>query len=268
MPVKKQNWAHARKNAINAALRQSVSLQVSRLLEAEGKKIESHRGKIKPILKRSMDYVQSYQLLEEIKDEDSPALTVHLSVGLFNTELTGALYRLGVGSEKISVKTGIVLLIGEKNLERDGRSLPFDEFQPASESMILEIFRENKIEVLDRSLVAGMAHEDSLKKALKGDIKSGIAVGIQCGVEAVVMGTAISRELPPDLKRPDKHTTQVNISLRLIRVDKGSVVGVSSEFAKGYGANRDESEWEAMSKATSKLSDILIKQITSLWKNG
>lgn len=267
--VSNENWASARKAAIAAAMHQAVAIQLSRLLGAEGKNFEDHQDALENILSNSVDYVQSYQIVEEIENKQEKSTTVRLLAGLFNAELTEALYNEGVlGSKKIAGKTRIVILIGEKNFEGDGRTLPFGEFEPISEALLAKAFNEGEIDVLGRFTVEEKAAPESLEMALKGDIKAAIAVGIQCGVEGVIMGTAISRELPPNPQNPSGISTQANISLRLIRVDKGAVVGINSAFSKGEGATKEESEREAMSKASEEVGKFFIKQIKSLWKDG
>lgn len=267
--VSDANWASARKAAIDAAMCQAVTIQLSRLLGAEGKNFEDYQDALEKILSESVDYVQSYQIMEEIENNEEKSTTVRLQAGLFNAELTEALYNEGIlGSKKISGKTRIAILIGEKNFEGDGRTLPFGEFEPISEALLAKVFIEGEIDVLGRFTVEEKAAPESLEKALNGDIKAAIAVGMQCSVEGVITGTAISRELPPDPQNPNQVSTQVNISLRLIRVDKGAVVGISSEFSKGDGATKEDSEREAMAKASAKVGKFFIKQIKDLWKNG
>ncbi len=261
-----ENWALARKKAIKIAMRDAVAIQLTRMLELEEKIFDQYKNDLDPILRKSASYVQSYQILEETMNEEENLLTLRLNTGLYNTALAEVLYRVGISSDKTPAEIRIILLIGEKNLVDDGRVLAFNEFEPISEILLADYFQQKDIHVLDRSDVSEIVDESKLKRAMRGDIKAAIAVGIQCGVEVVIMGTATSRERPPNPDNPSLHTTQANISLRLIRVDKGSVVGVSSEFATGYGADSKESELEAMSKASSKLGDFFVKQITNLWE--
>ncbi|MBI5187165.1 MAG: hypothetical protein HZA01_15785 [Nitrospinae bacterium] len=264
-----ENWAAARKTAIDAALRQAVAIQLRRLLEPEGRKFEDHKDVLEKLISEGVDYAQSYKIMEEVENKEEKSLMVRLHAGLFNAELTEALYNSGVlGSRNTPGKISIALLIGEKNFEGDGRTLPFQEFEPISEALLSSILTKGEVTVLERASVAEMAAPENLDKALKGDIKAAIAAGIQCGVDGVIMGTAISRELPPDPQNPGRVSAQANISLRLIRVDKGAVVGVSSEFSNGAGATKEESEKEAMAKASAKVGQVFIKQIKGLWKDG
>jgi len=262
------NWARGRKRALTAAMRQAVTTQLTRMLDARGKTFDSYRGPLKKILENSSAYVQSYQVLDETRDEEAKTLTIRLNTGLFNRELAEALYRTGaIRLRQGHAMTRVVLLIGEKNLEEDGRLLPFDEFEPISEAVLTQILSNNKMEVLDRYFVSQASSAFYPERAVKGDIKAAIAVGVQCGVDAVIMGTSISRALPPNPRKPGLNSVRVNVSLRLIRVDKGAVVGARSEFATGFGIDQEESERDAFKKAFAKLGDFFVRQIQNLWKD-
>jgi len=101
---------------------------------------------------------------------------------------------------------------------------------------------------------------------MQGDMEAAMNVGVQSSAEAVIMGTAISRKLPPNPHKAGEIATQANISLRLIRMDKGAVVAARSEFATAFGATEEESEREAMKAVSLKLGDFFEKQIKDIWK--
>ncbi len=261
------NWALAKEKALDTAMRQAVAIQLARMTKSEKKNFDAEEVDLESILEYGTDYVQSYQVLEETKNEYDKLFIIRIKIGLFNTALAKALYELGAKSQEAPAETRVILLIGERNLEEDGRKLPFSEFEPISEPILSRIFLENELTILDRVTVSEMANEVELRKAVKGNIKAAITVGAQCGVSAVIMGTAISRELPPNPQNPDQYATQVSLSLRLIRVDKGAVVGARSELATGYSEDLEASELEAMTKASSKLGDFFANIVENLWEN-
>ena len=261
------NWALAKEKALDTALRQAVAIQLAHMTKSETKNFDTEEVDLESILEYGTDYVQSYQILEETRNVYDNLFIIRLKIGLFKTELAEALYELGAKSQKAPAETRILLLIGEKNLVEDGRQLPFSEFEPISEPILSRIFLENDLHLLSRTTVSEMANEVELRKAVKGDIKAAITVGAQCGVSAVIMGTAISRELPPNPQKPDYAATQVSLSLRLIRVDKGAVVGASSELTNGFGEDLETSELEAMTVASTKLADFFVNLVENLWQN-
>lgn len=264
--VRDENWALARESAIDQALRQAVAHRLSQILDAEKVNSGSHEAALETILEESDAYVQSYQIIEEVKDTREKTLVLRLSAGLFNSELAKTLFQLGIGSEKVPGKTKTVLIMGEKNLREDGRELPFEEFQSISEDLLREFFQEKGVKVLHRTELLELADKESLQKSLSGDMEAAMSVGVQAGAEAVILGTAISRKLPPNPKKAGEIAIQANISLRLIRMDKGAVVAARSEFATAFGATEIDSEKEAMKAASLKLGDFFEKQIKELWR--
>ena len=101
---------------------------------------------------------------------------------------------------------------------------------------------------------------------LQGDTNLAATLAKKLGAEIVITGKAVAK-VATGINLGGMKSCQANITARVIKADVATVIATGSQHAAYPHIDEVSGGMEAIKKASNKLSDELISQITQRWKD-
>lgn len=254
----------ARDQATDDALRNAVEQTLGTFVQASTL-VQNYTLVEDNIMSWTNGYVRSHRIINEgLTDASTYEVTIEAVVELANLKndwesVQNLLNRLG--------NPRIMFMIDEQNI---GMTPNWSNYlsvdMNVAETALLDKFIQNGFECVDPTTVRQNLKQEQAAAILQGDTKMAAAIATKLGAEVIVTGKAIAK-VATGINLGGMKSCQANITARVIKADVATVIATGSQHAAYPHIDEMTGGMEAIKKATTKLSDELIAQVTKKWKD-
>lgn len=254
----------ARDQAIDDALRKAVEQSLGTFVQASTL-VQNNMVVEDNILAWTDGYVRSHRILSEgLADPSTYEATIEAVVELANLKndwesVQNLLNRMG--------NPRIMFMIDEQNI---GQTTSWQNYPSVdmnvTETELLNKFITNTFECVDPATVRQNLKREQAAAVLQGDTQMAAAIAKKLGAEVIVTGKTVAK-VATGINLGGMKSCQANITARVIKADVATVIATGSQHAAYPHIDEVTGGTEAIKKATTKLADELITQITKKWKD-
>jgi len=248
------DYAMARDEAIEDALRNAVEQAVGALLDSEtilqNEDLLSDR-----IYTHSRGYIERYSIIREGNRGGLYRVSIRALVS--KGAIKDNLVAMGILNQRVNLPR-VMFLIGEENLAFGTEKLR------SSEQKLLETFQKRGVRVVDPNIVRRKIQRSQAIHALEGDIKAARRLGMQYGAEIVVLGKAVASESGTVLGTK-LHSFHGNLALRAVRTDTGEIIATASGTANAAHIDFNTGTSIALGRAAARAGEELLARISESW---
>lgn len=259
-----EDKALARDQAIDDALRKAVEQTLGTFVQASTL-VQNYMLVEDNIMSWTNGYVRSHRIINEgFADAATYEVAIEAVVELANLKndwesVQNLLARMG--------NPRLMFIIDEQNI---GQVSNWSDYlavdMNATETALLDKFIQNGFECVDPATVRQNLKQEQAAAILQGDTKMAATLATKLGAEVIVTGKAIAK-VATGINLGGMKSCQANITARVIKADVATVIATGSQHAAYPHIDEVTGGMEAIKRATNKLSDELIEQITKKWKD-
>ncbi len=254
----------ARDQAIDDALRKAVEQTLGTFVQASTL-VQNNMMVEDNILSWSDGYVRSHRIINEgLTDPSTYEVSIEAVVELANLKndwesVQNLLNRMG--------NPRIMFMIDEQNI---GQTTSWQNYlsvdMNVTETALLNKFITNEFECVDPAMVRQNLKREQAAAVLQGDTQMAAAIAKKLGAEVIVTGKTVAK-IATGINLGGMKSCQANITARVVKADVATVIATGSQHAAYPHIDEVTGGTEAIKKATTKLADELITQITKKWKD-
>ncbi len=263
------NPAASRERALDDALRRAVEQAVGIQVSADTL-TEQYRVIHDKILAQSSGYIKTYRIVSE--KQANGLFRIKISAEVAAGSLRSDLQALGL-LQVLAERPSLMIIMEEKVLGRFGAVIRDDAVQVRSwqdigqsEASLIEAFIHSGFRVVDSETVKGNLSRRQALLILNGDNQAASAAGLQAGAQIVIVGKAMAKNAPANIRNSNMQSIQATVQARAIRSDDAAVI--TSRSVHRAKAHIDEMQGSAMAleAAGRELADVMGRDILNKWK--
>ena len=254
----------ARDQALDDALRKAVEQTLGTFVQASTL-VQNSMVVEDNILAWTNGYVRSHRIISEgLTDPSTYQVNIEAVVEVANLKndwesVQNLLNRMG--------NPRLMFMIDEQNI---GETSNWQNYlsidMNMTETTLLDKFIQNGFECVDPSTVRQNLKQEQAAAILQGDTKMAATIAKKLGAEVIITGKAVSK-VATGINLGGMKSCQANVTARVIKADVATVIATASQHAAYPHIDEVTGGMEAIKKATTKLADDLIAQITKKWKD-
>lgn len=259
-----EDKALARDQAIDDALRKAVEQTLGTFVQASTL-VQNFMLVEDNIMSWTNGYVRSHRIINEgFADATTYEVTIEAVVELANLKndwesVQNLLTRMG--------NPRLMFMIDEQNI---GQVSNWSDYlsvdMNVTETALLDKFIQNGFECVDPATVRQNLKQEQAAAILQGDTRMAAVLAKKLGAEVIITGKAVAK-VATGINLGGMKSCQANITARVIKADVATVIATGSQHAAYPHIDEVSGGMEAIKRATNKLSDELIEQITKKWKD-
>ncbi len=260
--ISHQDIASARSGAKNKALQKAVEQSIANLVYPEII-AENYQSLIDRIYPQSSKYIIEYKLLTEEVIGDIYRVKIEAIVSL--RDLKADLNALGLLPKK-GGKPKIIIMIAEHWSPSDwGQGRGNQIKSNLAEKEIIERFSQEGFNIIDRAAIVepDMTKDNFSVDSL--DDQSVQKLGKRSGADIIIYGKALTQSVE-NVPGSTMSSAQANISTKAIITDSGKTITACTRTATSIGTSPVRAGNEALRKATTELTDAIMKEILEQWE--
>lgn len=263
--VLNNNFAYARDRAVNAALRKSLSVVLSTLVDP----VEFQKNGpqiLDRLTTKDFRFIHSYKFLNEWVDEETGIYRVTLQVNVAIDGMQGALSRVGISSTW-SGKPKILILIDERTMST------FDEetfllLPSSSEKEFVKTFQDQGYTVMDRRDLEQFQEPDLVVEAVGGDVGAAADLGKRFGAKLVLTGkTQVSIQSDAQANKGIQEV-QAKIHVYLVQVNPAKLVTDKEKTFHLVPKNVTTGTFAISRQAGKELSETFVEPVQQVLGSG
>ena len=252
------DMAAARAKALDQALRTAVEQQVGVLITSQTV-VDNYALVSDKILNQSQGYIESYKIVNQgVRGAGEYVVTI--SAVVKKGKLTSTLENLGL-LQALKEKPKLVVLIDEKNM---GPGRGFGDVAEA-ETTLVQAFLAKGFHVVDPETLRKSINRESALRAIAGDDKAAAAIAQRHGAQIAVMGKARA-SAGPRIRGTNMRSIQAVVTARVVETDSAKIIATGSANAAKPHIHPVTGGSLALERASKKLAQKLIKDITTQWQ--
>ena len=256
----------ARESALNNAFRRAVEQVIGVMINSKTVVQDSLLLNDK-IFSKSSGYIKTYKITGEHFEDDACRISVNATVS--TAHLEKGLDDVGLLSKKLG-KPRIAIIMTEQNIGNDEPAGSLAESlicAGIAESVLHDMFSKKGYNLVDQEILVAIARNDAALTSVKGATPADAALQIAAGggADVVIIGKAVAKAAASTVSGTNMHTSQANVSARVVDADTGQLVASYSASANAAHINPTAGGAEAIRIATQELAQNLNRQIVAKW---
>jgi hypothetical protein len=259
--------AVARERALDDALRRAVEQAVGIQVSADTL-TERYRVIHDKILAQTSGYIRTYRIISEKRTNG--LFRVKISAEVATGNLRNDLQSLGL-LQVLAERPSLMVIMEEQVVCRYETDIGDDPVRlrediGQSEASLIETFINNGFRVVDSKTVKAVLNRRQALLILNGDNRAASAAGLQAGAQIVIVGKAMAKSAPANIRNTNMQSVQATVQARAIRSDDAVVITARSVHRAKAHIDAMQGSAMALEAAGQELGNLLGRDILNKWQ--